>query len=117
MFFIVLAIIAPCIAPYSVTQQTAPVYAPPSAAALAGLRRRRHRHAQLMISGGRISLIVGFAATLVSMVIGGGIGILAGYFGRWIDVALMRVTDYLLVIPDLAFMIVIAGVWGPSLAT
>ena len=65
-----------------------------------------------LMQGGRISLVVGFAATLVAMVIGGGVGILSGYFGGWLDVALMRVTDYLLVIPDLVFAIVIADVWG-----
>ncbi len=69
-----------------------------------------------IISGGRISLIIGFAATLIAMLIGGGVGIAAGYFGRWIDILLMRITDYLLVIPDLAFAMVIADVWGPSLS-
>jgi peptide/nickel transport system permease protein len=68
-----------------------------------------------LMQGGRISLVVGFAATLVSMVLGGGIGIISGYFGGWIDVTLMRITDYLLVIPDLVFAIVIADVWGASL--
>jgi peptide/nickel transport system permease protein len=68
-----------------------------------------------IIQGGRISLLIGFAATVVAMVIGGGIGILTGYFGRWVDVILMRITDYLLVIPDLAFAMVIADVWGASL--
>src|SRR5262249_43740548 len=63
----------------------------------------------------RISLVVGFAATFVAMVIGGGIGIVSGYFGRWLDISLMRVTDYLLVIPDLVFAVVIADIWGPSL--
>jgi peptide/nickel transport system permease protein len=48
-------------------------------------------------------------------VIGGGVGILSGYFGRWVDTGLMRVTDYLLVIPDLVFAVVIADLWGPSL--
>src|SRR5262249_2054351 len=60
-------------------------------------------------------LVVGFAATFVAMFIGGGVGLLSGYFGRWVDVSLMRVTDYLLVIPDLVFMTVIAAVWGASL--
>ncbi len=65
--------------------------------------------------GGRVSLVIGFAATLVAIVIGGGIGIVSGYFGGWIDAVLMRITDYLLVIPDLAFAMIVADVWGPSL--
>ena len=69
----------------------------------------------LLMQGGRISLVVGFAATLVAMIIGGGVGILAGYFGGWIDIGLMRITDYFLVIPDLLLMIIIADVWGASL--
>jgi peptide/nickel transport system permease protein len=68
-----------------------------------------------LMQGGRISLVIGFAATLIAMVIGGGVGILSGYFGRWVDVSLMRVTDYLLVIPDLVFAMVIADLWGASL--
>src|SRR5207244_527017 len=61
------------------------------------------------------SLVVGFAATLVSMLIGGTIGVLAGYFGGKTDVVLMRITDYFLVIPDVPLMIVVAAIWGPSL--
>src|SRR5262249_14508506 len=69
----------------------------------------------LLIWGGRTSLIVGFAATFVAMVIGGGIGLISGYFGGGLDVGLMRVTDYFLVIPDLPLAIIVAAVWGPSL--
>jgi peptide/nickel transport system permease protein len=69
----------------------------------------------LIIHGSRVSLIVGFAAAAVAMLIGGTIGILAGYFGGKSDVALMRVTDYFLVIPDVPLMIVIAAIWGRSL--
>jgi len=68
-----------------------------------------------LMTGGRISLVVGFAATLVAIVIGGGVGIISGYFGGWADISLMRITDYLLVIPDLVFALVIADVWGASL--
>jgi peptide/nickel transport system permease protein len=49
------------------------------------------------------------------MLVGGLVGVLAGYFGGWVDTVLMRVTDYFLVLPDLALMIVLAAVFGPSL--
>ena len=69
----------------------------------------------LFRSWARISLVVGFAATLVSMLVGGAVGVLAGYFGRTTDVVLMRITDYFIAIPDVPLMIVVAAIWGPSL--
>lgn len=114
-FFIVLSVVAPYISPYSATAQTCAVYAPPSAQHWLGCDDGGIDMLSELMQGGRISLVVGFAATLVAMVIGGGIGIVSGYFGGWMDVSLMRVTDYLLVIPDLVFMMVIADVWGASL--
>jgi peptide/nickel transport system permease protein len=113
--FVVLAIAAPLIAPYSTTVSSCAVFAPPSARHWLGCDDGGIDMLSEIISGGRISLIIGFAATLIAMLLGGGIGIAAGYFGRWLDITLMRITDYLLVIPDLAFAMVIADVWGPSL--
>jgi len=110
-----LSLVAPYISPYSATQQTCRVYAPPSPRHWLGCDDGGIDMVSLLMQGGRISLVVGFAATFVAMVIGGGVGLLSGYFGRWVDVSLMRVTDYLLVIPDLVFMTVIAAVWGASL--
>jgi peptide/nickel transport system permease protein len=115
VFFVLLSIVAPYIAPYSVTVQTCAVYAPPSGAHWLGCDDGGIDMLSELMVGGRISLIVGFAATLVAMIIGGGVGILSGYFGRATDIVLMRITDYLLVIPDLVLMIVIADVWGASL--
>jgi peptide/nickel transport system permease protein len=71
---------------------------------------------RLLIWGSRISLVVGFAATLVATLIGGTVGILAGYYGRATDTILMRITDYFLAIPDVPLMIVVAAIWGPSLS-
>lgn len=120
LFFVVLAIIAPLISPYSPTAQScgagpSAVYAPISGQHWLGCDDGGIDMLSELIQGGRISLIVGFAATFVAMVIGGGVGIISGYFGGWIDIALMRITDYLLVIPDLVFAMVIADIWGPSL--
>jgi peptide/nickel transport system permease protein len=116
IFFIVLALAAPLLAPYSNTAQSCAVFARPSGRHWLGCDDGGIDMFSEIISGGRISLVIGFAATLIAMVIGGGVGIAAGYFGRWLEILLMRITDYLLVIPDLAFAMVIADVWGPSLS-
>jgi peptide/nickel transport system permease protein len=115
VFFIVLAVVAPYISPYSASAQTCAVYAPPSVHHWLGCDDGGIDMLSELMQGGRISLVVGFAATLVAMLIGGGVGIVSGYFGGWIDVTLMRITDYLLVIPDLVFALVIADIWGASL--
>lgn len=115
VFFVILAIIAPLIAPYSTTATTGSVFAPPSAKHWFGCDDGGIDLLSEIMVGGRTSMIIAFAATLTSMLIGGGVGILAGYFGGWVDVVLMRLADYLLVIPALAFAMVIAEVWGPSL--
>jgi peptide/nickel transport system permease protein len=115
LFFILVAVIAPWIEPYSVHEKSGTVYCHPSVKHVLGCDDGGIDMLSLLIQGGRISLIVGFAATVVAMVIGGGIGVLAGYYGGWVDVVLMRITDYFLVIPDLPLAIIVAAVWGPSL--
>jgi peptide/nickel transport system permease protein len=115
LFFIAIAIFAPWIMPYDVHTPAGPPYEPPSWEHPLGLDDGGIDMVSLLIQGGRVSLVVGFAATLVAVLIGGGIGIIAGYFGGWLDSLLMRITDYFLVIPDLPLAIVVAAVWGASL--
>jgi peptide/nickel transport system permease protein len=69
----------------------------------------------LTIRGSQTSLLVGFAATLMSVLIGSVIGIVAGYLGRWPELLLMRLTDWFLVIPFLPLAIVLASILSPSL--
>jgi peptide/nickel transport system permease protein len=114
VFFVVLAIIAPWIAPHSTQAASGQVYASPSAHHWFGTDDGGVDVLSLVIVGGRISLIVGAAATGVAMGVGGLIGVLSGYFGGWVDMLLMRITDYFLVVPDLVLMIV--TLWGPSLS-
>src|SRR5919205_1088575 len=79
--FVLMAIFAPWIEPYDVHAKVGPVFGHPSVSHPFGLDDAGHDMLSLLIQGGRISLIVGFAAAFVAMVIGGGIGLLAGYFG------------------------------------
>jgi peptide/nickel transport system permease protein len=112
---VIAAVLAPWIAPYGLHDQVGPVFGHPSWSHPLGLDDGGIDVVTLLIWGARISLVVGFAATFVSMLIGGTIGLLAGYFGGKTDMILMRITDYFLVIPDVPLMIVVAAIWGPSL--
>ncbi len=116
LFLIVFgAVFAPWLAPYGLHDQVGQPFGSPSWSHPLGLDDGGIDMVTLLMWGARISLVVGFAATLVSMVIGGTVGILAGYFGGKVDGLLMRITDYFLVVPDVPLMIVVAAIWGPSL--
>ncbi len=66
--------------------------------------------------GARVSLTVGFTAALLSLVIGIAVGATAGYFGGWVNMALMRVTELLQTIPSFLLVVVIVAIARPSVA-
>ena len=70
-----------------------------------------------LIYASRISLSIGFLAAAMAIVVGTSVGSLAGYFGGWLDNVLMRVTDAMLSIPTLFFLIVLSVTLGPSVRT
>jgi len=63
-----------------------------------------------LMYGARISLAVGFASVVLSVVVGVGLGLLAGFYGGWIDAALMRLCDVMLSFPAILVALLIAGV-------
>jgi peptide/nickel transport system permease protein len=69
----------------------------------------------LVIYGSRISLLVGFAATVITMVVGATVGIAGGYYGGRVDSALNAFTNWFLVIPWIPLAIVLASILGQSL--
>jgi peptide/nickel transport system permease protein len=113
--FVTIALLAPIIVPYDPKAKTGTVYEPPSTAHLLGTDDGGVDVLSLLIQGSRVSLLVGFAAAVVAMVIGGAVGLLSGYHGGKTDIILMRVTDYMIVIPDIPLMIIIAALFGRSL--
>jgi peptide/nickel transport system permease protein len=113
---ILVAIFAPLIAPHGIHDKIGPPFGQPGDFRPLGLDDGGTDVLSLLIWGSRISLVVGFAATFVAIVIGGTVGILAGYYGGATDTVLMRITDYFLAIPDVPLMIVVAAIWGPSLS-
>jgi peptide/nickel transport system permease protein len=120
IFFILVAVFAPLISNQDTMDPTctctgAPLE-PPSAEFWFGTDNLGRSVYTMTVWGARISLTVGLAATLISMVIGALIGIAAGYYGGWLETGLMRLTDWFLVLPWLALAIVLASVLGRSLA-
>src|SRR5439155_25399262 len=92
-----------------------PVFQPPSAHHVLGTDGGGADMLALLIQGAAVSLVVGFAAAVMSALIGGAVGLLSGYFGGKTDVVLMRITDYVLVLPDIPLMIIVAALFGRSL--
>ena len=118
LFFVVLALAAPLIAPaegLSVTRATLPPVSPPSGEAWLGTDQAGRSVLTLMIWGARISLLIGLAATLLSMLVGTAIGVASGHFGGFMGAALFRLTEWFLVIPFLPLAIALAAILGPSL--
>jgi peptide/nickel transport system permease protein len=70
-----------------------------------------------VVYGARPALLVGFAAVVISGVIGMAAGLIAGYFGGRLDDALMRLADIQLAFPFILLAIAVIGVLGPSLTT
>lgn len=112
---ILIGLLAPLLAPFSITEQSGAVYTAPSAAHPLGLSDQGIDEISLLMWAVRTSLLVGFAAAVVSILIGGTVGTLAGYFGGRIDLILILVIDYFIVVPALPLLIVVAAVWGASL--
>jgi peptide/nickel transport system permease protein len=116
--FVVIALIAPFVFPRSVldvTQATAPPFSPPSLEYPLGTDDSGISVLALVMWGARISLLVGLAATVLSMLIGTTVGISAGHYRGWVGGGLDRLTDWFLVIPYLPLAIVLATVLGRSL--
>lgn len=67
--------------------------------------------------GARVSLTVGLAAAVLTMVIGTVVGLLAGHFGGWVNAVLMRFTDFFLVLPSLVLAIALSSVLDRGLVT
>ena len=116
LLLIILAIFAPWIAPYSYSYQNLDIGAsPPSAEHLLGTDVLGRDLLSRLLYGARISLLVGFVATGVALVIGVSWGIIAGYFGGRIDSVMMRIVDVLYGLPFIIFIILLMVIFGRNI--
>lgn len=115
LLFVLVAVFGPLLAPYGERERVGDPFERPSWAHPLGLDDGGVDMLTLMIYGARISLIVGFSAAIVAILVGGAVGILGGYFGGKLDVVLRGLSDYVYAIPYIPLILVIAAVWGRSL--
>jgi peptide/nickel transport system permease protein len=120
ILFALVAIFAPLLASsdgLEVTKATGLPLQGPSSSFWLGTDESGRSVLTLLIYGSRVSLFVGLAATLISMILGTLIGIASGHFTGIVGTLLFRLTEWFLVIPFLPLALVLATLLGPSLLT
>lgn len=116
LLIVICAIFAPWLAPYDPTKiDYGAMIAPPSGAYLLGTDEIGRDILSRLIYGARVSLQIVSVAILLSLAIGGVIGLISGYVGGIVDTVIMRVMDGLLAFPLLVLALGIIAVLGPDL--
>jgi peptide/nickel transport system permease protein len=116
--FILLALAAPLLVSpedLSVSDPPGEPFQPPSLDFPLGTDDFGRSVLDLVIYGSRISLAVGFAATVMTMTVGASVGIIGGYYGGRTDTVMNALTNWFLVIPWIPLAIVLASILGQSL--
>ncbi|KGR89952.1 peptide ABC transporter permease [Ureibacillus massiliensis 4400831 = CIP 108448 = CCUG 49529] len=116
IFFILLGLIGPFFVPQGINEQDFSLkLLPPSSEYWFGTDDFGRDIFSRIVHGARISLAVGFFAVILSVIVGSFLGIVAGYYGRWIDTVISRVFDIMLAFPSILLAIAVVSMLGPSL--
>jgi len=114
--FVLIALLAPLIAPYDPLQTSwTRIRKPPSAAHWFGTDENGRDVLSRVIWGARASLMAGVISVLGALFIGVPLGLLAGLIGGWVDGLISRVADAMLSVPFLILAIALAAFLGPAL--
>ena len=108
--FVLVAVLAPWIAPHRVSDVVGGVWEGPSAAALLGTDNLGRDLLSRIIWGARVTLAVAAIATLLAFIVGVSLGLLAAMKRGWVDQLLSRCNDLLMAIPTLIFALVVLAV-------
>ena len=113
--FVFLAIFADQVSPYSPIASDLSLYVlPPSPAHLLGTDDVGRDVLSRLIHGARISLRISLLSTAIALVFGTAVGVIAGYYGGWVDTLMMRLTDIFLAFPLLLLAIALVAALGPN---
>jgi peptide/nickel transport system permease protein len=115
VLLILVAIFAPLLAPQSYTATVADKYQGPSTAHWLGTDGSGRDIASRLIYGARASLFVAFLVVLFALIAVIPLGLIAGYFGGWVDSIIMRFMDGLFTLPPLTLALAVAALLGASL--
>jgi peptide/nickel transport system permease protein len=114
--FILMAIVAPLIAPYPENWRDIKLQSSaPDSAHLLGVEIYGGDILSMIILGSRVSLTIGLSVVISTLIVGTIVGAVAGYYGGWVDEALMRITDIFLAFPYLVLCMVIVAALGSGL--
>ncbi len=113
---VLFCVVYPFVSPYDPTTPnfTQPPLAPPSGTHLLGTDNFGRDILTRLAYGGRIDLLVASIATAGTVIIGGILGLIAGYSGGWLDSLIMRLVDFTLTMPYLVLVIAIVAILGPG---
>ena len=111
----VLALLSPIIVPYDPNKITGGFGQAPDFKHLLGTDQIGRDMLARILYGTKISLFVGFMATLISTAIGVTLGLISGFCGGWIDIIIMRLTDVVMSFPYILLVLVAAAVFSPGL--
>lgn len=112
---VLVSLAAPLLAPYNPYEIHEEFGASPSFEHILGTDLVGRDLLSRLIYACRVSLAVGIGAVSIYVVIGVTLGAVAGYFGKWIDMIIMRITDIFMSFPFLMVILVIVSIMGPSL--
>lgn len=113
---VLLAIFAPLVATHDLTTMDMPNrFSGPSAEHILGTDNFGRDLWSRLVFGARISLSIALISVVCSAIIGTVVGLVSGYFGGWVDLLLMRITDIFLGFPPLVLVLAIVAVMGPGL--
>ena len=116
VFFVILAIIGPLISPYGMNDQAlSDRLLSPSSKHWFGTDDLGRDIFSRILYGARLSLIVGFSSVVLSVIAGSFLGIIAGFYGRWVDTVISRLFDIMLAFPSILLAIAVVSILGPSL--
>lgn len=115
IIMVLVALFAPMLAPYHPDEMVGSFSGAPDSKHLFGTDQIGRDILSRVLYGSRISFLVGILAVAIGLIIGITLGLISGYYGGWVDMIIMRLTDIVMSFPYIMLILVLAGIIGPGL--